>query len=173
MTFMEPQSSWQSWYLAQIKPNCFRIAERNLKRQNFNVFCPVQQEVRRVGRRLQAVDRMLFTGYIFVRFSPESNAWRTINSTYGVSKLVSFGGYPRAVPSGVVEGLQKRCDEDGRIIPPADLQTGDVVEIITGPFANFVTTVERLSADRRVWVLLDILGSQTRVKVSVDGLRRA
>jgi transcriptional antiterminator RfaH len=172
MTVIEPQSAWQSWYLAQVRPNCFRIAERNLIRQNFNVFCPVKQEMRRVGRRLQAVDRMLFNGYIFVGFSQESNVWRAVNSTHGISKLVAFGGYPRAVPAVIIENLRKRCDGDGRIIPPENLQTGDAVEIISGPFANFVTTVDRLSSERRVWVLLNILGSKTRVKVSVDEIQK-
>ena len=35
----------------------------------------------------------------------------------------------------------------------------------SGPFANFVATVEQMASDARVWVLLDIMGKETRVQV--------
>ena len=32
-----------SWFLAQLKPNCANIADRNLKRQGFQTFLPVEE----------------------------------------------------------------------------------------------------------------------------------
>ena len=40
-----------------------------------------------------------------------------------------------------------------------------------GPFANFVAEVEKIAPDRRVWVLMEIMGAQTRVAVGADQLR--
>jgi transcriptional antiterminator RfaH len=45
------------------------------------------------------------------------------------------------------------------------------VALTTGPFANFVAEVERVAPDQRVWVLMDIMGGQTRVAVGSDQLR--
>ena len=42
------------------------------------------------------------------------------------------------------------------------------MHLLSGPFAQFVATVESLAPQQRVWVLLDLLGSRTRVSVEVD-----
>jgi transcriptional antiterminator RfaH len=48
---------------------------------------------------------------------------------------------------------------------------GDRVTFAQGPFANFVATIESLAPDRRVWVLLDLMGQQARVAVQTDQIR--
>jgi transcriptional antiterminator RfaH len=45
------------------------------------------------------------------------------------------------------------------------------VRITTGPFADFVAEVEKIAPDRRVWVLMELMGSETRVAVKADQLR--
>ena len=163
-----------AWYLAQVRPNSFQMAERNLIRQDFPVFCPTQEQTRRRGGRFVSVMQPLFPGYLFVSFNPASAAWRAINSTYGVSKLVHFGdGIPACVPHDLVAGLMARCDRTGRLLPPQVLQAGDRVQMLSGPLAQFVATVESLTPQRRVWVLLDLLGGRTRVSVEVAQLRLA
>lgn len=160
------------WYLAQIKPNAFQIAERNLRRQGFAVFAPtLAQTVRRMGRTI-AEQRPLFPGYLFVGFAPETAPWRAINGTYGVSRLVSFSAaVPAEVPLAIVSGLIARCDDAARLLPPKVFAPGTEVQLIGGPFADFVATVEAMAPDRRVWVLLECMGQTARVAVPVEGLR--
>ena len=43
--------------------------------------------------------------------------------------------------------------------------------LTTGPFADFVAEVENIAPDRRVWVLMEIMGGKTRVAVGADQLR--
>ena len=43
--------------------------------------------------------------------------------------------------------------------------------VTTGPFANFVAEVEKIAPDRRVWVLMEIMGGQKRVAVGAEQLR--
>lgn len=40
-----------------------------------------------------------------------------------------------------------------------------------GAFASFAAEVQSIEPDRRVWVLMDIMGGQTRVKVRADQLK--
>jgi len=51
------------------------------------------------------------------------------------------------------------------------LKPGDQVALNTAPFANFVAEVEKIAPDRRVLVLMEIMGGQTRVAVGADQLR--
>ena len=56
-------------------------------------------------------------------------------------------------------------------MPPKLLKPGDQVTLTKGPFANFVAEVEKIAPDRRVWVLMEIMGGQARVAVQADTLR--
>jgi transcriptional antiterminator RfaH len=153
------------WFFAQIKPNCLNIARRNLARQGFDIFLPMQLETRKKRGKFYDTPVPLFPVYIFVGMEPGSGLWRAVNSTYGVTKLVTFADKPAAVPKELVLDLKIRCDSDGMLLPPEELTPGDQVKLTTGPFASFIAEVEKLGSDERVWVLLDIMGRATRVTV--------
>ena len=160
-----------TWFLAQFKPNSHKIAERNLRRQNFQTFLPLHEETKRRAGRFIPTLRPLFTGYIFVAFNTATGGWRAINSTYGVTRLVSFDDAPQPVPLGLISQLMLRCDAGGNLLPPRILRPGDGVRLTSGPFAEFVATVEKISPDQRVWVLLDLMGRTARVAVHAEALQ--
>lgn len=161
------------WYLVQIKPNGFRRAEQALSRQGIEVFCPKADRTIRRRNRLRIELHPLFAGYLFVSPDPERPAWAAINNTPGVSRLVSFGGRgPEAVAPELVAGLMMRCDSDGRLLPPEEFHPGDMVRIVSGPFADFVTTVDQVGDDQRIYLLLDLMGRKTRTGFERQALRK-
>ena len=160
-----------SWFLAQMKPNSHRIAELNLGRQGFRTFLPLQEETKRVRGKFTTQMRPLFPGYLFVAFDVERGGWRAVNSTYGITRLVSLGKEPTPVPLDLVSTLMLRCDREGKLMSPKLLAPGDEVMVTKGPFAEFIATIERITPDRRVWVLMEIMGGATRVAVDAQHLR--
>ena len=168
MTLHDPG---ETWFLAQLKPNSARIAERNLARQGFTTFLPLAEETRQRRGKFATTLRPLFAGYIFVAFDVSAGLWRKINATQGVTKLVSLGNTPTPVPLDLVSQLMLRCDAQGKLLPPKLLKPGDRVALTKGPFASFVAEVEQIAPDRRIWVLMDIMGSQTRVAVKAEHLK--
>ena len=161
------------WYLIQFKPNSHRLAERNLRQQEFETFLPMQKSTRRKTSRFVSDLKPLFPGYMFVSINSDLAPWRTINSTIGVSRLVSFEGKPKSLPPQLISGLMLRCDALGVLLPPESLSEGDSVEMLTGPFANFITTVDTIEPDQRIWVLMDFMGQKTRIQVSATQLQLA
>lgn len=161
------------WFAAQLKPNCLAIARRNLERQGFRVLAPMTIETRRSGGRFRTEPRPLFPGYVFVAVDLRSARWRAINSTQGVTRLVSFGGRPAPLPAGLAEQIALQCDADGVLRPVSDLEPGCAVLVTEGPFAGFIAEVEAIDPDRRVWVLLDLMGHQTRLGLGQGGVKRA
>lgn len=159
------------WFLAQLKPNALRIAERNLRRQAFRTFVPLEQKTMRRNGKFEPVVKPLFPGYLFVSFDPEAGRWHAINSTQGITRLVAFGAAPSPVPHSLIAELQSRCDDSGRLLPPRALNPGDTVQLRSGPFADFTATIERVEPDRRVWILLDLMGRATRLRVRSDALQ--
>ena len=162
-----------AWFLAQLKPNALRIAERNLKRQGFSVFCPRERATRRKRGRFTNALQPYFPGYIFVSFDPRQIGWRAINATQGVGRLVSFGDRPAKVPQALMNAPQRRCDAEGVVSANTDLAPGDTVRLTTGPFADILAEVDQIAPDRRVWVLMDMLSGKARVAVNADQLQKA
>ena len=106
------------WYLIQFKPNSHRLAERNLLRQGFETFLPMQKITRRKVSRFVSDLKPLFPGYMFVSVNSDLAPWRTINNTIGVSKIVSFEGKPKPLPLKLISGLMLRCDASSTLLPP-------------------------------------------------------
>ncbi|MFC3424024.1 transcription termination/antitermination protein NusG [Rhizorhabdus histidinilytica] len=160
--------------MVQLKPNAEVIAKRNLLRQHAQVFTPFEEITSRRAGRLVQIYRALFPDYLFVSFDPDVVRWRAVNSTLGVNRLIDFShDRPAQVPSGLISSLMRRCDPSGKLLPPRFLRGGDLVRVTSGPLAEFIGTVEQLAPDQRVWVLLDMLGKNTRVAVKPADLRLA
>lgn len=161
------------WMLAQIKPNADGIAKRNLERQGFATFQPLERTTAVRRGRFVTLIRSFFPGYLFVNHASQHAPWSLINSTYGVARLVKFGDRPAHVPDELILDLRRACDEDGAIMVRPELAQGTTVEIQTGAFANFMGTVERLAPKDRALVLIDFMGAQSRVTLPVGHLRVA
>ncbi|WRH76562.1 MAG: transcriptional activator RfaH [Sphingobium sp.] len=162
------------WFVAQIKPNSETIAKRNLLQQGINIFMPFEELTVRKASKLINTGKTLFPGYLFVSFDPEIIRWRTVNSTIGVSRLVGLAeDKPAQVPLDLIAGLMRRCDPFGKLLPPLYLHGGDLVRVTNGPFAEFIGTVEHSGSNERIWILLDILGKNTRVAIRSEDLSLA
>ena len=160
-----------AWYLAQLKPNALRIAEQNLCRQGFEVFMPrVQETVRRA--RFETRLAPLFPGYVFVGIPANNGYISAIRSTRGITQLVKSGDRVAPLPTHIIEELQRRCDADGIYCPEPELAHGDAVEITGGAFAQYFGTVHELTAEERVWVLLDVMGRGTLIRLKTQDIRR-
>jgi transcriptional antiterminator RfaH len=111
-----------------------------------------------------SAERPLFPGYLFVSFDPSQTGWTAINSTRGVSRLIlNDPRRPRPLPEELIRALQDRCDpEEAYYKGEDDLEVGDRVRVLTGPFAELVTRIEALPSAERVGVLIDLMGREVR-----------
>lgn len=163
-------SSNRAWYLVQLRLNSEQLAERNLLRQGFEVFAPKVTRTRRSRGKFRDELRSLFPGYLFVSAYSQMGRWRAIASTLGVQRIVGFGGTgPSRVSDELIAELKRRCDVQGNVHEDG-LSRGDTVRILSGPFAEFIGCVEQIPSERRIWILLDLLGR--RVAVSPDQVER-
>lgn len=103
-------------------------------------------------------------------FDPKSGPWKQVNNTIGVSKLVSFGGRPSPVPLDLMSGLMLRYDTGSKILTNKQLNKGDAVQLLTGPFANYIAEVETIDAEQRIWVLMELMGRIMRISVDPNQL---
>ena len=155
------------WHLLLCKPNQYHIAFRNLKRLGFDLFMPRHFVERRLKGRVLREMRPVFGGYLFLNVNPAEPRWYDVRMASGVSKIIGHStGGPSVVPPDIIAGLMQRCDGDGLLQETVtDFSEGDKVRIIGGPFANFITSIEKIDPDRRLHVLLELMGRPTKVIV--------
>jgi transcriptional antiterminator RfaH len=160
----------KEWFILQYKSNSYHLAVKNLNRQGFKTFLPLHETTSRRLSRFINTSKPLFPGYMFVRFNKAESEWHKINSTYGVSRLITFNSHLKSIPTKFVDSLMKRYDLSGKLIPVQKLKKGDQVTVLKGPFANFIATVEKYEADQRIWILMDLMGRKTKIITPSDAL---
>src|SRR5439155_10529333 len=118
------------WYVAHTQPHAEAKAAWHLRNQGFEAYLPRYLKRRSHARRIDHVPAPLFPRYLFVAIDLETERWRAVRSTVGVSELVLDGDRPAPVPRGVVEDIRAREDERGyvRLRPRLDLARGDAIE---------------------------------------------
>lgn len=163
------------WVAVCTQPNREILAIDNLRRQGYEIYCPMFSKVRRHARKTEIVRRPLFPGYVFVSLNRLTQGVRSIHSTFGVRHLVKFGDEPAHLPEKFIHDLKAR-EIDGVIPPPpADeiFTQGHPVTIKDGVLKDLMATVFSCRAQDRVVVLLDLLKRSVKANVPADYLERA
>jgi transcriptional antiterminator RfaH len=155
------------WYVVHTQAQKESQAEINLRQQGFATYLPRYLRMRRHARKSTIVARPLFPRYLFVGLDLARDRWRAIQSTFGVSNLIFAGEEPLAVPDGVVDQIRARESNDGYVVLglPAGVGPGSRVRLIDGIFADAKGVLERIADDRRVAILLELLGREVRIFV--------
>jgi transcriptional antiterminator RfaH len=159
------------WYVVNTLPHQESRAEANLRQQGYRAWLPSIKRSRRHARRIDTIRTPLFSGYLFVELDVEHEVWSSINSTFGVRRLICHRERPVAVPSAFVAALRQSLDPEGHVaVPDSSLRAGSRVRLISGPFVDCIGTLLHLAAKDRVAVLLNVLGQEISTIVSKRSL---
>jgi transcriptional antiterminator RfaH len=160
------------WYLVHTKPRQEDVALANLQRQGYECYLP-QMRIERIRRRkAEVVTEPMFPRYLFIRLdsSGQGKSWSPIRSTLGVSQLVHFGARAAKVDDALVELLRQR---EQAMPLYAMFHSGDSVVIADGPFAGIEAIYQTADADRRAFILLEILSKPVSMQIDTGRLRKA
>jgi transcriptional antiterminator RfaH len=158
------------WYVVQTQVNGEAKAAQNLARQGYEIYLPRYLKRRRHARKVDFTAKPLFPRYMFVAIDMATQRWRSIQSTFGVARLVSNGDDPASVPEGVVHALRAREDDKGfvRLDSKPAFAPGDRVRVLAGAFMDSAGLFNGLADHDRVSILLDMLGRKVRVLLDAD-----
>lgn len=163
----------KTWFVVRTKTRSEEQSAIHLKRQGFEVFLPRYRTQIRHARKVSTVLRPLFPGYLFVQVDIDQQRWRSINSTVGVISLISSGNTPSPIPDAIIEALRACEDRDGIMcLTLPGLQRGDHVRFLGGAFADHTAFLEEVCDEKRVILLLDLMGSQVRVMTRLENLAK-
>jgi len=164
----------QSWFVVRTKTGAEDRAAWHLKNQGFEAYLPRYRKQVRHARKTSTVLRPVFPGYIFVQMDMAQQRWRAINGTMGVISLVQFGETPRPIADAIVDAIRSG-ESDGvvSLVPQSRFKKGDRVRVREGAFADHTALLGEVSDDRRVVLLLDLMGREVRVTAPVEHIAKA
>jgi transcription antitermination factor NusG len=154
----------ERWFVTRVHPNRENSAQFNLDRLGFRSFAPRVRRTVRHARKLRNVLAPLFPGYIFLILDLSRDRWRAVNSTFGVASLIMGAEQPMPVPCGVVEALVI-TENSGLVRLDNDLEIGQNVRILSGPFADALCRLVHLDDRGRVRILLELMGTEVTAQL--------
>lgn len=156
----------KKWFLIKTKPNCENIAIKNLERQDFCLFRPLQRVTIKAKGKFKEVTKSLFPSYLFIALDYDSNDWRKINNTIGVSHGITFGDTKAKIDARIVTELKNRYNSSNKNREKPVFKNGQKIKINNGAFTELFAKIEETACSDRIWVLLKIMGHERRVSIS-------
>ncbi len=157
----------RQWFVVNTKTHEEKKAMTNLNQQGFNTYLPRYKKFRRHARRTDIIMAPLFPKYLFVEFDLDMENWSSINSTYGVSKLIKFGSTPTPIPQKLINGIRAREDAEGMVSINRflNIKKGEEITVKSGVFNDYRGIFECQNDDARVIILLNLMGRFVRVRI--------
>lgn len=158
----------ENWFCLRSQRKHEHIAAAHLRKMDgVEVFLPRVRFQRTTRQGLAWATEALFPSYLFARFDWHESL-RQVQASSGVSGVVHFGDRWPVIADAVIEDLKQTVGTAELHTISAVLQPGDTVEIAEGAMRGLSAVVTRVMPSReRVAVLLDFLGRQTTIEVSM------
>lgn len=147
----------------KVKTNLERLViSQGMEDQVLEIYMPEETVYEhKDGTPSKPRQRKLFPGYILVKMIVTDESWYLVRNTQGVTGFVGHGSEPIPLTDEEVRrmGLEK-------ITIVLDINVGDSVKIISGPFQGFGGIVEEVNADKQTLrTKVDMFGRSTPVEL--------
>ena len=177
-----------SWYIVhtysgqedRVKRNLeMRIDSMDVKDKIFSVVVPTEEEIEIKDGQRKSVQRKIFPGYILVQMAMDDESWYVVRNTPGVTGFVSAEDERERRPKPVPLEAKEVDAIMARMVSPTPrvkvgLTVGQMVRITSGPFAEFMGSIDHMDEDKgKVRVLVSFFGRETPVELDFLQVEKA
>lgn len=133
-----------------------------------DVTVPTEEYVEMKNDQKKVKTRKLFPGYVMVKMNITNKSWYIIRNTQGVTGFV--GPDRKPVPLTNAE-VRKFGVTDEKVVIDLDVAIGDDVNIIAGPFKDFVGKVTEIDKEKQtIKAFVDIFGRDTSIDLEFSDI---
>lgn len=138
-----------------------RVQAMGLEDKITEVLIPTQDKVTVSRGKRKTIKERLFPGYVLIKMNLDDLSWYAVRSTSGVTSFVGTGGRPTPLPETEIASLMEFV-KMGAPKFEVRFKPGDSVNIIDGPFADFLGQIQEVNSEKgRVKVLVSVFGRET------------
>jgi transcription termination/antitermination protein NusG len=164
----------KNWYVIHTYSGYEDAVARNLKQRIesldmedkiFQVLVPKEKKIKIKNSKRKIIEEKIYPGYVLVEMIVTDDSWYVVRNTPNVTGFVGSGTTPVPVSNEEIEYLQKRMGVDAPQYQ-IEVEAGDNVKIIDGPFKDFDGRVSDIDRDRgKIKVLVNMFGRDTPVEL--------
>jgi transcriptional antiterminator NusG len=158
-----------SGYENKVKANLEkRVDSMNVGDKIFRILVPMEDEIEIKNGKRKIAKRKVFPGYVLVEMTMTDESWYVVRNTPGVTGFVGTGSKPIPLQESEVKNILKHM---GMVEakPKILFEIGESVRVISGPFQNFIGTVEEIHPDKgKMKVLVAMFGRETPVELDFN-----
>ena len=149
----------------KVKKNIEKLVEnRGMQDLVLEINVPKETIVEHKGDSMKSRDRKVFPGYVIVKMIVTNESWYLVRNTQGVTGFVGQGSEP--IPLSDEEVRRMGLEKTSIVL---DIEVGDTVKVITGPFKGFTATVEQTDDIKQTLkAKVDMFGRLTPVELEYD-----
>ncbi len=146
----------------KVKMNIEKIVEnRGMQDLILDIVVPTEDRVEVKNGQRKIKTRKMFPSYVIIKMIVTNESWYSVRNTQGVTGFVGHGSEPIPLTNEEVArmGIEK-------IWIDLDVEIGDTVKVISGPFESFMGTVEEVNMDKQTLkVIVSMFGRDTLVEL--------
>lgn len=149
-----------------------RVDSMNMGDKIFRVVVPMEDEIQVKDGKRKIVKRKIYPGYVLVEMILTDASWYVVRNTPGVTGFVGSGNKP--IPLREEEAqqiLQQMGVEEPR--PRIDVAVGENVRVTSGPFENFIGSIEEIQPEKgKLKVLVSMFGRETPIELDINQIEK-
>ena len=146
----------------KVKVNIEKMVEnRSMQDLILDIIVPTEDRVEIKDGQRKIKTRKMFPGYVIIKMVVTNESWYLVRNTQGVTGFVGHGSEPIPLtPEEVARmGIEK-------VNIDLDVNVGDMIRVISGPFESFMGEVLDINQDKQVLtVKVSMFGRDTPVEL--------
>ncbi|KKS90519.1 MAG: Transcription antitermination protein nusG [Parcubacteria group bacterium GW2011_GWF2_43_11] len=142
-----------------------RIESLGMEDKIFNVIVPKEKKIKIKDGKRKVQEEKIYPGYVLVEMIVTDDSWYVVRNTPNVTGFVGAGTTPVPVSLSEIEILKKKMGVETPQYK-IDVEVGDAIKIVDGPFKDFDGKVSEIDQERgKIKVLVNMFGRDTPVEL--------
>jgi len=169
------------WYAIHTYAGYENAVVRNLKQRAeslgmenkiFDVIVPVKKVVKVKRNKRVEEEEKVYPGYVLVDMVVDDDSWYVVRNTPRVTGFVGTGVHPTPMEEDEINELFNKMNTE-TVEHNIDLQTGDPVVIVDGPFKDLEGKIGDIDRNKgKIKVLIPMFGRETPVELDFLQIKR-
>lgn len=162
-----------SGYENKVKANLEkRVESMNMGDKIFRVLVPMEDEVEIKDGKRKITKRKIFPGYVLVEMFLTDDSWYVVRNTPGVTGFVGSGSKPIPLQLSEARQILRQMGVD-EPRPRVSYSVGSSVRVISGPFENFIGSIEEVHPEKgKLKVMVSLFGRETPVELDFSQVEK-
>lgn len=171
----------KSWYVIhtysgyenKVKTNLEkRMESMNMEDEIFQILVPMEDELKIKDGKQKTTQRKVFPGYVLIQMVMTDDSWYVVRNTTGVTGFVGTGAKPVPLHEHEVTKILRQMGVTEAKMT-IDFEVGENVQVVEGPFENFIGVIEEISPEKgKVKVLVSMFGRETPVELDFNQVQK-